>query len=82
MSTSIEAFLEDYFTEEQLAAALGKTVRALRDWRTRRYGPPWAKIGETVIYHKPKTRQWLQEIEQQPLRPMGRRRRAAAEVRP
>jgi hypothetical protein len=47
--------LADYYTENQLGTELrckigSGSVRTLRTWRQRRIGPPWAKIGQSVVY--------------------------------
>ena len=36
--------------ERDLALQLGLTVWALRAWRKRGYGPPYGKVGRTVVY--------------------------------
>jgi hypothetical protein len=45
--------LDEWLTEEEAAAAAGKTVRTLRQWRRRGVGPPYTYFGRTVKYRKP-----------------------------
>ena len=45
--------LDEWLTEEETAAAVGKTVRTLRQWRRRGVGPPYTYFGRTVRYRKP-----------------------------
>jgi hypothetical protein len=42
--------LEEWLTEQETAAEIGKSVRTLRVWRRRRIGPPYALFGRTVKY--------------------------------
>jgi hypothetical protein len=54
------------------------TVRTLRYWRGRRTGPPWSKIGRTVVYSRQKFQEWISrnEINIEP-EPTKTRRRGA-----
>ena len=45
--------LDEWMTEEETAAEVGKTVRTIRKWRQKRVGPPFAYFGRTVKYHRP-----------------------------
>jgi hypothetical protein len=45
--------LDEWLSEEEAAAAAGKTVRTLRQWRRRGVGPPYVFFGRTVRYRKP-----------------------------
>jgi phage terminase Nu1 subunit (DNA packaging protein) len=61
--------LEDYLDENELAAELKKSVRLLQQWRQRRIGPPWTRLGgQQVIYRKAAVTDWLRKLEQQPVR--------------
>ena len=60
--------LAGYLSEPTLAEQLGKTVRTLQLWRQTRQGPPWTKIGDTVMYAEDSVRAWLKSLEQQPVR--------------
>jgi hypothetical protein len=44
--------LDEWLSEGEAAAAVGKTVRTLRQWRRRRIGPPYTYFGRTVKYRK------------------------------
>jgi hypothetical protein len=57
------ALLDEFYTEDQLAAELNRTPRTLCDWRTKRIGPPVTRIGNCPYYRKESVRQWLQARE-------------------
>lgn len=38
-------------TGAQLAALCGTSIRTIEDWRARKIGPPWIKIGKLVRYN-------------------------------
>jgi hypothetical protein len=44
--------LEEWLTEAETAAEIGKTVRTLRQWRRKGLGPPYALFGRTVKYNR------------------------------
>jgi hypothetical protein len=64
--------LEDYLTEVEMAAELGKAVRTLQLWRAQRKGPPWTQNGREVLYHRDSGRAWLRSQEHQPVRERAR----------
>ncbi len=45
-------------SEDDLAAVLGIEVRTLRNWRTKRQGPPWIKAG-VILYRRTSVMAWL-----------------------
>jgi hypothetical protein len=45
--------LDEWMSEAETAAAAGKTVRTLRQWRRKGVGPPYAYFGRTIKYRKP-----------------------------
>jgi predicted site-specific integrase-resolvase len=51
--------LDDFMTDEQLAAELGITVRTLLRWDARGEGPPITKVGKLKLRHRPSAREWL-----------------------
>jgi hypothetical protein len=51
--------LAEYLTEAELAGELKKDERTLQRWRKQRRGPPYILNGETPLYHRPGTAQWL-----------------------
>jgi predicted DNA-binding transcriptional regulator AlpA len=52
--------LSDYFTEDEVAAALGVTTRTLRRWHALGEGPPRTKIGGCrVLYRRGSVDRWL-----------------------
>lgn len=44
---------------EELAYILGLGIEAIRQWRARKQGPPYFKIGRQCWYHKDELRAWL-----------------------
>jgi Helix-turn-helix domain len=60
------AVLEDHLRAKEAADALGKSLRALQDWRKRGYGPPYLRVGETIWYPKPALLDWLKNQEVTP----------------
>jgi hypothetical protein len=55
--------LDDYLSEEELAAQLRKNVRTLQRWRKLRIGPPVTWNGRTPTYNVESARQWLRARE-------------------
>jgi hypothetical protein len=53
--------LDDYFSEQELAAELRKHPRTLLRWRKLRIGPPFAMNGDTPIYPRLGAAKWLQD---------------------
>lgn len=51
---------EDYMTEDDVAAFLGKSRATLKDWRHKAFGPPYFKFGRTVMYSRPGLARWVQ----------------------
>lgn len=56
--------LADYIAEQDLAAQLGVTVRALQLWRTQRRGPAWTKLGKKIVYRRQTVAEWMRAQEQ------------------
>ena len=56
--------LEGYLTEDQLAAALGRSPRTLARWRALDEGPPVTRIGRELLYRKSSVKSWLEKREQ------------------
>ena len=63
MSTDPDRLLADYlrklFNERQLAEVLGRNAVTLRRWRRLSIGPPYAKIGKTILYDRESVTAWL-----------------------
>lgn len=57
-----------YRTEAEAAKKYGKTVRTMQLWRQQRVGPPYVKLGNTVMYPDPEGDKWLRDQVQQPVR--------------
>jgi hypothetical protein len=60
--------LDDWMTEAEAAASIGKSVRTLRVWRCKGIGPPYAFFGRTVRYRKPAFIEHFRAIEINPVR--------------
>lgn len=58
--------LDAYYTEAELFALLKKGQRTLRNMRIRGDGPPFAKLGSTIIYPIAGVEKWLQKRVQTP----------------
>ena len=73
--------LEGFLTREQLATALGKSVRTLDRWEVLRMGPPRVILGKTILFRIEAVRDWLASIEQPPHRKAPRLRKLAGQGR-
>jgi hypothetical protein len=51
----------DLFDTDVLADELGVPARTLQDWRYRRIGPPFVKVGALVRYRRADVDRWLAE---------------------
>jgi hypothetical protein len=65
--------LDAHLTETELLQKLEERKiragsRTLRNWRQRRIGPPFAKMGRTVIYPMDGFARWLEAGTQRPRR--------------
>ena len=56
--------LEGLLTEDETAEALGVVVATLRNWRSRREGPPSCKLGRATRYRHEALMAWIQSREQ------------------
>jgi predicted DNA-binding transcriptional regulator AlpA len=63
--------LSDYFTREELAQALGRTVKTLDRWNLNGLGPPRVQIGKLVLYRKAAVEKWLLDREGKRHEPAG-----------
>jgi len=55
------------YPQSLAAEKLGCTVRTLENWRNRRIGPAWTKLGHRVYYRESALEQWIVEQERQPV---------------
>jgi hypothetical protein len=55
--------LQDHLRAEEAADSLGKSLRALQDWRKRGFGPPYIKVGQTVWYSRSALHDWVKAQE-------------------
>lgn len=51
--------LADYYSRQELAEELDKTVRTLARWAWLRTGPRQTKLGGRVYYHRSDVEAWL-----------------------
>jgi helix-turn-helix protein len=56
--------LSEYFTEAELAATLGKSVRTLQRLNCVGLGPPRTVIGRLILYKKNSVLDWIASHEQ------------------
>lgn len=66
--TTDDSPLGAYLTVAEAAAALRRTPRSLSAWRLARQGPPFVKIGPTILYPKSGLTDWLESITVNPAR--------------
>jgi hypothetical protein len=64
-------------TEQKIADYLDVTLACLRDWRSRKVGPPYLKLGRLVRYKRSDVLLWLEEQASQSGCPEDRERRVA-----
>lgn len=67
-SPSQRHLLADYLSEEELARELGRAQRTLQEWRAKRIGPPFTRIGRAYYYAKDHVRTWIASNTQTPVR--------------
>jgi hypothetical protein len=67
-------------TEEEEAARFNKAPRTLQLWRKLGSGPPYIKVGSTILYPIEEGEKWLRDQVQQPVRSRPRSRRRAAHI--
>jgi hypothetical protein len=60
--------LDEWLSEHEAAAAIGKSKRTLRVWRRKRIGPPYTMFGRTVKYRKPALIEHFRAAEIRPAR--------------
>lgn len=58
---------ETLYPQSIVADQLGCTVRTLENWRNRRTGPAWTKIGHRVMYRESSLENWIRQQEQRPV---------------
>ena len=53
------------FTPAQLVTYLGVdlTIKTLANWRSSGYGPPFVKVGTSVLYRRASVDRWLDSME-------------------
>jgi hypothetical protein len=72
---------DEWLTEKEAAAKIGKSTRTLRVWRRKRTGPPYALFGRTVKYRKLALVEHFRAVEIQPVRPRKQDRSAHPRAR-
>ncbi len=51
--------IDELMTIEELAAYLRKPVPTIYQWNSRGDGPPYIKVGRTVVYRRADVERWL-----------------------
>ena len=59
-STAAAPAAPQLLTETQVAAITGLAVSTLRNWRSKRIGPPYRKLGGAVRYDADKLTAWIE----------------------
>jgi len=70
---------ERLYPQALVADRIGCTIRTLENWRQRRVGPAWVKVGNRVMYRERALNDWIRSNEQQPVAgpvPVSQRTRA------
>jgi len=65
--TPVEFGGERLYPQQLVADRIGCTVRTLENWRQRRVGPAWVKVGHRIMYREPALHDWIRANEQQPV---------------
>ena len=62
MSTDANALARELgcLCEEEIAALTGCEVSTLRNWRAKRYGPPFVMLGNRCLYPIAQAREWIE----------------------
>lgn len=68
----------EWLSEDEAAAALGKSVRTLRKWRHQRIGPPYAYFGKSIKYRGPALVEHYKQSEVSPVRSLAKRGRQSS----
>ena len=63
---TVNSPLSDYMTRDELARDLKRHPRTLKRWHLQRKGPPYIRIGKTVLYKKSAVAEWLERQTEQP----------------
>jgi hypothetical protein len=63
MSNTENHLISQYYTEEEVAEFLNKTINSLRADASRRKGAPRTVIGKRVLYNKNSFEAWILEKE-------------------
>ena len=66
---------DEWLSEDEAAAALGKSVRTLRKWRYQRIGPPYTLFGKTIKYRGSTLVEHYKQSEITPVRSLAEARR-------
>jgi hypothetical protein len=54
--------IEALWTPDDLSVFLSIPEKTLREWRTKRYGPPWRKVGKHVRYDPLEVKKWFMSL--------------------
>jgi hypothetical protein len=61
-----DTIFDDHWEEADMAAFRGISIQGLRNERSRRKGPPFVRLGNTIKYPKAKFKKWLEDREVDP----------------
>lgn len=57
--TDVTSLLRDAYTDRALAKELRVSLKTLANWRSRKQGPAFLKIGRRILYTRDAVRVWL-----------------------
>jgi hypothetical protein len=69
---------DEWLSEDEAAAAVGKSKRTLRKWRYQRIGPPYALFGKSIKYRGPALVEHYKQSEISPVRSLAKRGRPSS----
>ena len=58
---------EEFIDESEVCKILGKSIFTLRNWRVKRYGPRYFKVGHNVRYRRSDILAWIEGTVVEPM---------------
>lgn len=59
--------MEVFIAEDEAGKILGKSIFTLRNWRVKKYGPRYFKVGHNVRYKRSDVLAWIEGTVVEPL---------------
>lgn len=57
-TTTVREIKVTHLDTEELAKRYRMNANSIRNWRVRKYGPPYIKVGKIVLYPIPELEKW------------------------